>query len=76
MPIKDDYPALEKEYRELELNKTLTNTARTEALASIRTRWGLSYERIIGILSDRVYMENLLSQFKAVKQIEALAMAK
>ena len=39
VPIKDDYPALEKEYRELELNKTLTNTARNEALASIRTRW-------------------------------------
>ena len=40
VPIKDGYPALEKEYRELELNKTLTNTARNEALASIRTRWG------------------------------------
>jgi hypothetical protein len=37
---------------------------------------GLSYGRIISILSDRVYMENLLSQFTAVKQIEALAMAK
>lgn len=38
--IEKDYPALEAEYRAIELDKTLTNTARNEALASIRTRWG------------------------------------
>lgn len=42
--IEKDYPALEAEYRAIELDKTLTNTARNEALASIRTRWGASRE--------------------------------
>lgn len=38
--IENEYPALEAEYRRIELDKTLTNTARNEALASLRTRWG------------------------------------
>jgi len=37
---RKNYPALEKEYAELELDKALTNTARNEVVASIRTRWG------------------------------------
>jgi DNA invertase Pin-like site-specific DNA recombinase len=39
VPIKNDYPALEKEYLRLELKKTPMNTAQTKALASVRTRW-------------------------------------
>lgn len=40
VPIEKAYPELEAEYRRIELDKTLTNTKRNEALASIRTRWG------------------------------------
>ena len=39
VPIKEDYPALEKEYRRLELTKEPMNAKQKEALASIRTRW-------------------------------------
>jgi hypothetical protein len=44
VPIKNDYPALEEEYARLELDKTLIESARNEALASIHTRWGASRE--------------------------------
>ncbi len=40
VPIKNDYPALEKEYLGLELGKTQMNKAKTEALTSVRARWG------------------------------------
>jgi site-specific DNA recombinase len=39
VPIRNGYPALEKEYLGLEQGKTLMNKAQTEALASIRTHW-------------------------------------
>lgn len=39
VPIKNGYPALEKEYLGLELNKTPLNKAKTEALTSVRARW-------------------------------------
>ena len=39
VPIKNDYPALEKKYLRLELKKTPMNTAQTKALASVRTQW-------------------------------------
>lgn len=39
-PIKNGYPELEKEYIGLELGKTPLNRIKTEALSSIRTRWG------------------------------------
>ena len=39
VPIKNDYPALEKEYLGLEPHKMPMNEARTEALASLSTRW-------------------------------------
>jgi len=38
-PIADGYPALEKEYQRLELSKNRTNKTKTEAFASVRTRW-------------------------------------
>jgi len=38
-PIRKDYPALEKEYLRLEPIKIPQNKAKTEALASVRTRW-------------------------------------
>ena len=44
VPINEGYPALEEEYARLELDKTLTESVRNEALASIRTRWGASRE--------------------------------
>ena len=37
--IKNNYPALEDEYQRLELTKTPMNKSKTEALASVRTRW-------------------------------------
>ncbi len=40
VPIENGYSELETEYTRLELNKTLTNVGRNEALASIRLRWG------------------------------------
>ena len=40
VPIKNEYPALEAEFAELELGKTPFNKAKTEALSSIRARWG------------------------------------
>lgn len=40
IPIKNGYPALEKEYSRLELQKMPMNKAKTEALASVRARWG------------------------------------
>ncbi len=46
VPIEKEYPALEEEYHRIELDKTLTVTARNEALASIRTRWGATVEVI------------------------------
>lgn len=39
-PIKNNYPALEAEYLRLEPHKTPMNKAKTEALASVLTRWG------------------------------------
>lgn len=42
IPIHDGYPVLEEEYERLELDKTLTESGRNEALASIRTRWDAS----------------------------------
>lgn len=39
VPIGNDYPALETEYLRLEPEKLPMNAVRTEALASIRTRW-------------------------------------
>jgi hypothetical protein len=39
VPVKNGYPALEKEYLGLELNKTPLNKAKTEALTSVRARW-------------------------------------
>jgi len=40
VPIRDEYPTLEKEYLRLELNKKPLNKAKTEALASVIARWG------------------------------------
>lgn len=39
VPIKNGYPALEKEYLGLELAKTLLNEHKTEVLVSVRARW-------------------------------------
>lgn len=39
VPIKNDYPALKAEYIRLEPAKTPMNKTKTEALASVRTRW-------------------------------------
>ena len=39
-PINNGYPALEQEYKRLELEKTLTAQAKMDAFASIRARWG------------------------------------
>ena len=39
VPIGNGYPALEKEYIGLELNKKPLNERKTEALASVRARW-------------------------------------
>lgn len=40
VPIKNGYPALEKEYTRLELSKMPINEAKTEALATVRAHWG------------------------------------
>ena len=37
--IKNDYPELEKQYLGLELDKTLTTKAKTEAFTSVRAQW-------------------------------------
>ena len=37
--IENDYPELEKKYLRLEPQKMLTDTAKTEALTSVRTTW-------------------------------------
>jgi len=39
VPIKNEYPALEKKYKRLELKKKSDIKAQTEALDSIRTQW-------------------------------------
>lgn len=39
IPIKNEYPALETEYLRLEPSKMPMNKTKTEALASVRTRW-------------------------------------
>lgn len=39
-PIKDSYPALEREYLRLELSKKCSTKAKTEALTSVYTQWG------------------------------------
>ena len=39
VPINDNYPALEKEYIRLELDKNLSNKAKTDAIATVFTRW-------------------------------------
>ncbi len=44
IPIKNNYPALEKEYLGLELGKKPVNKAKMEAVASIRARWGAQWE--------------------------------
>jgi DNA invertase Pin-like site-specific DNA recombinase len=54
VPINEGYPALEKEYARLELDKTLTESVRNEALASIRTRWG----RIVEDVRTRIARQN------------------
>lgn len=40
IPIRDNYSALEEEYNRLELGKTLMDKRQSEALASLRLRWG------------------------------------
>ena len=40
VPIENEYPNFEEEYRGIELNKALTNTERNETFASLRLRWG------------------------------------
>ena len=55
VPITNDYPALEKEYTGLELGKTPINTAQTEALASIRTRWGAWVKDVRTCLAERAH---------------------
>src|SRR3989344_6199032 len=40
-PIAESYPALEAEYIRLELPKLPMNKAKTEALTSVRARWGV-----------------------------------
>ncbi len=40
VPIHNNYQKLEAEYKRLELNKMPMNTAKTEALTSVRARWG------------------------------------
>ena len=44
VPIKNGYPVLEKKYIRLELDKMPMNKAKTEALASVRARWGRHWE--------------------------------
>lgn len=39
IPIKNEAPALQKEYQRLELNKNPVTKAQSEALAAIRTQW-------------------------------------
>lgn len=39
VPIQTRYSAVEKEYRTLELNKKLSNKAKTEAFSSVRAHW-------------------------------------
>ena len=39
VPIENNYPELEREYKRLELDKTLTNTERNAAFATLRLRW-------------------------------------
>ena len=38
-PINKSYPALEKEYKRLELNKMPMNASKNRALSSVITRW-------------------------------------
>jgi site-specific DNA recombinase len=38
-PIIQQYPTIEKEYKRLELNKTIGNKAKTAALTTVFTRW-------------------------------------
>lgn len=38
-PIVQHYPSIEKDYKRLELNKTLSKTAKTAALSAVLTRW-------------------------------------
>ncbi len=39
LPLKNNYPALEKKYMGLELGKMSINKVKTEALASVRAHW-------------------------------------
>lgn len=39
VPIKNEYPVLEKKYRGLELQEKADTTAQTEALCALRTQW-------------------------------------
>ena len=46
IPIKNEAPALQKEYQRLELNKKPVTKAQSEALAAIRTQWRCAFEKI------------------------------
>ena len=46
IPIKNEAPALQKEYQRLELNKMADTKAQSEALAAIRTQWRWLWEKI------------------------------
>ncbi len=60
VPIQIDYPELEAEYLMLEPTKTLMIRERTEAIASIRTRWR-------GIVNDvRTIIEKSEGKFKII----------
>lgn len=79
MPIEKAYPALEAEYRRIELDKTLTITERNAALAAVRSRWGHCQNDIITALYDQEYMAavreklNIIKEFEAVQPISASA---
>ena len=68
IPIKNEYPALEAKYLRLEPAEMLINTAKTEALASVRAHWLPSPQFIITI-EDWEYMAGLREKVGEIKRL-------
>jgi hypothetical protein len=69
VPIEKAYPALEAEYKRLELDKNLTDTTRNAAFAQLILSWGQALSGLITVLEDKEYMVTLREKMNNIKKV-------
>ena len=69
IPVEKAYPALEAEYKRVELDKNLTTEARNTALASLILDWGRGLSGLITVLEDKQYMVTVREKMNNIKKV-------